>query len=103
MKTTIHDPGKSSELCKFCPSIGKWIACGLLSSVLAASQLLAATATIVTDDFESYTGAATSLSDTSDADPLVPSGVIVDDDPVGRAHRTLIDRRAERRGLAPDC
>ena len=48
-----------------------------------SNQLRAATNTIVSDDFESYTGAATNLTDTSDANPLVPNAVIVDDNPAG--------------------
>jgi len=83
MKTTSQKPTTNPERFPFSSCLGKFLACGLLSGVLAASQLLAATVTIVSDDFESYTGAATSLSDTSDADPAVPNGVIADDDPVG--------------------
>ncbi len=48
-----------------------------------SGQLWAATITIVSEDFESYTGAATNLDDTSNANPPVPNGAIPDDNPVG--------------------
>lgn len=49
------------------------LACGL------ATQLGAATTTIYSNDFESYTNVATSLADTSDADPTGVEWNIVDD------------------------
>ena len=43
-----------------------------------------------------YTGPATSLTDTNDCDPLVPNGVIVDDNPLGlhEWHRCPTDQLA---------
>lgn len=60
----------------------------LVLSCCAAAQLQAATASIVNEDFESYTDPATSLTDTNDCDPLVPNGAIVDDNPVGGVNGT---------------
>ncbi len=45
-------------------------------------QVVHAAATIFSEGFETYSPAATSLEDTSDADPAVPFGAISDDDPV---------------------
>ena len=58
---------------------------GLLASacLMAAQWASAATATIVSDDFESYSNVATNLEDTVDADPIRSDLVIADDDPVG--------------------
>jgi len=52
----------------------------LLGSVLYLAQ---AAVTLVNEGFEAYTGPATSLEDTTDADPAVPYGVVSDDDPAG--------------------
>lgn len=51
---------------------------------LIAGNLSAATVTLFNDNFDSYAGAATSLLDTSDADPAVPefNGTMIDDNPV---------------------
>lgn len=48
-----------------------------------AAPVTRAADTVFSDDFESYTGAATSLEDIADADPAVPYGMIADDNPVG--------------------
>ncbi|MBI5383864.1 MAG: hypothetical protein HZA90_04165 [Verrucomicrobia bacterium] len=53
----------------------------LLGTVVA--RLTAQEVTIASDDFEAYTGAATSLSDTNNANPATPSIAIADDTPVG--------------------
>ncbi|HEY5913289.1 MAG TPA: hypothetical protein VJA21_22080 [Verrucomicrobiae bacterium] len=80
MKTKTQQPSQFFTASDLHPSRWLWLAA---LACCAAGQLWAATTTIVSDDFESYTGAATSLTDTSDADPLVPNGVIPDDNPVG--------------------
>ncbi len=54
----------------------------LLLACAMAVPVAAATATIYSDDFESYSNVATSLADTADADPANPDMVIVDDNPV---------------------
>lgn len=55
----------------------KWLATGF--TCLAASSLLAASATIYSNDFESYTNPATSEADTADADPTGVEWNIADD------------------------
>lgn len=50
-----------------------------LSTLVGVAQ--AAPATIFTEDFESYTGAATSLEDTASANPEGPQILVQDDDP----------------------
>ncbi|HWQ90196.1 MAG TPA: hypothetical protein VN673_00890, partial [Clostridia bacterium] len=65
--------------------LGRICAAGILLTGLTSSPLLAATFTVVNEDFEAYTGAATSIDDTSDADPAIPGLVISDDTPFGPA------------------
>lgn len=55
----------------------------LLLTCLAASQLHAATVTIYSENFDSYTNAATSLADTSNANPASPDITFTDDNPIG--------------------
>ena len=51
-----------------------------------AGQLWAATVTVYTNDFESYTAVATSLADeATDADPVGTDWVVADDTPLGAA------------------
>lgn len=55
--------------------------CWLLLFCSLALRLTAAEATIFSDDFEAYTGAATSLEDTADADPVNTDLTLTDDNP----------------------
>jgi hypothetical protein len=58
----------------------------MLVACLAGPPLLAATVTIYTNDFESYTTVATSLADeTTDADPIGLEWNMADDTPLGAA------------------
>lgn len=67
-------------------SLGIWHYATLITvlACFTAWNVTAATVTLFDDNFDSYTGAATSLGDTSDADPAVPefNGTMADDNPV---------------------
>ena len=63
------------------PNLAGLTTAALLS--LAAFTTNAATSTIFSEDFESYTGPATSLTDTNDCDPVNPLYVVYDDNPLG--------------------
>lgn len=64
---------------------GSLIAAFLPLLLLLGLMLQSANAavTIFSDDFESYSPAAANLDDPLDADPPVPNGRLIDDDPVG--------------------
>jgi hypothetical protein len=57
-----------------------WLAALVCGAALPSKG---ATTTVFSDDLESYTGAATNITDTSTANPAVPNGMIIDDNPVG--------------------
>src|SRR5688572_14177322 len=54
---------------------------GLLS-VLGVASIHAAPATIFTENFDSYTGAATNLTDEATANPAGPQVIVTDDNPI---------------------
>lgn len=64
-------------------TLGRAIAGAALLTLMAVSQASAASFTLVNEDFESYTGAATSITDTNNANPPVPFSVVADDNPLG--------------------
>ncbi len=76
---TKHQTTSTVNHVRFCGHWPLWLAalaCGV------AGQLLAATVTIYTNDFEAYSSVATNLTDTTDADPTGSEWTMVDDDAV---------------------
>lgn len=84
MKTHISEQTREKPDRRSALGNWRWTPLIVVLACLSAANLTAATVVLFTNNFDAYPGAATSLVDTSDADPAVPefNGTMADDNPV---------------------